>query len=186
MDIVIYSTQIIPTNPNLDEYGGLELIAGLQAKYFDEKGHNVHLFGCQNSFFSEEDHKENLCSENSHLYSVGQKGCNPIEAWKSYWDNPEIKKIIKNADIICDHSWKWYPYAVHNELKNICHVEHGPNPSFRTKPPFDKPNMIAVSFNHAHMLMRMVPEMVWRTVQNSIPLWKYNFTKKKIRPSSLA
>lgn len=179
MNIAIYSTQIIPSNPNLDEYGGLELIAGLQAKYFDEKGHNVNLFACKNSFFSKQDHEQKLCSDNSHLYAVGEKGCNPVEAWKTYWDTPETKKVLKEADIICDHSWNWYPYSIYDEIKNICHVEHGPNPSFFTKPLWKYPNMIAVSFNHARILMKMAPGLTWRAVQNSIPLWKYNIKKNK-------
>jgi len=53
MKIVIYSTQVIPTNPDIDEYGGLELIAGLQAKYFDEKGHDVSLFACKDRSLKE-------------------------------------------------------------------------------------------------------------------------------------
>lgn len=180
MDIVIYSTQVIPTDANLDEYGGLELIAGLQAKYFDENGHNVSLFACKNSYSSKDKDGKKEGSNHSHLYAVGPKGTNPVQAWKTYWDNPETKKILKNADIICDHSWNWYPYSVYKELKNICHVEHGPNPSFQTKPPMPYPNMIAVSFNHARLLMRMAPGLTWRTIQNSIPLWKYNFNNKPI------
>jgi len=180
MKIVIYSTQVIPTNPNLDEYGGLELIAGLQAKYFDETGHEVHLFGCKGSYFSEEDKAEKLCSDRSHLYVVGDKGTNPVVAWKAYWDDPRTNKVLKDADIICDHSWNWYPYSVHSNLKHICHVDHGPNPSFRNKPPVDKLNWITVSFHHAKMMMRMAPGIVCRAVQNCIPLYKYEINKKPI------
>ena len=180
MKICLYSTQVIPSSPNLDEYGGLEEICGLQAKYFDEQGHDVSLFACKGSFFSEEDHKEGLCSDRSHLYAVGPKGIDPVQAWKTYWDDPKTRQVLKDADIVVDHSWNWYPYSVHNELKHICHIEHGPNPSFRTKPPLDKPNMISVSFNHAKTLMKMSPGLIWRSVQNSIPLWKYNMNNKPI------
>ncbi len=180
MNIVIYSTQVIPTNPNLDEYGGLELVAGLQAKYFEEKGHEVHLFACAGSYFSKDKDGVKEGNSKSHLYAMGPKGTNPVDAWKSYWDNPVTQKIIKDADIVCDHSWNWYPQAAYREIKKFCHVEHGPNPSFRTKPPMDKPNMIAVSFNHARILMRMVPGLTWRAVQNGIPLWKYDYSPRPI------
>lgn len=178
MKIGIYSTQIIPTSPDLDEYGGLELIAGLQAKYFDDLGHEIHLFGCKNSYFSKNKDGSKQGSDHSHLYIVGNKGTNPVMAWKTYWDDPRTRKVLKECDIICDHSWNWYPYSVHNELKHICHIEHGPNPSFRTKPPVPHPNMIAVGFNQAKWMMKIAPGLTWRAVQNGIPLWKYNLNKK--------
>ena len=77
LKICIYSTQVIPTNPDLDEYGGLELIAGLQAKHFAEQGHDVHLFACKNSYFSKKGEIK-LGPENGHLYAIGEKGPEPI------------------------------------------------------------------------------------------------------------
>lgn len=180
MKIAIYSTQVIPANPNLDEYGGLELIAGLQAKYFDDIGHDVSLFSCKGSYFSEEDHEKKICSDRSHLYCIGPKGSNPAVAWKAYWDDARSKKTLKEADIVCDHSWQYWPYAVHKELKNICHVWHGPDPGFRTPPPLKKPNFIAVGFNHAKIMTKIMPQTTWRAVQNCIPLWKYTINKKPI------
>jgi len=180
MKIVIYSTQVIPTNPDLDAYGGLELIAGLQAKYFDDKGHDVSLFACENSYFSKDGDKKQG-SERSHLYAVGKPGTDPVKAWKAYWDNPETRKILKEADIICDHSWQFYPYAAHAEIKNICHVWHGPNLDFRNKPPFEKPNLIGISFRHSNLMAKLVPGLEWRTVQNGIPLYKYEFNETPIK-----
>jgi len=178
MKIAIYSTQIIPTNPDLDEYGGLELIAGLQAKYFDETGHDVSLFACNNSYFSTE--KDGTKKGNGHLYAVGPKGTDPLKAWKSYWDDARSKQVLKDADIVVDHSWQFFPYVVHDELKNICHCWHGPDPGFSKHPPFKHPNFIAVSFNHAQRLMQMASGIEYRGVQNSIPLYKYTFNNKPI------
>jgi len=87
---------------------------------------------------------------------------------------------LKDADIVCDHSWNWYPYSVYNELKHVCHVNHGPEPSFREKPPYDKPNLIGISFNHSKQMMKMAPGTVWRTLHNGIPTYKYAFNNKPI------
>lgn len=179
MKIVIYSTQIIPANPELDAYGGLELISGLQAKYFDEMGHEVHLFACKNSFFSKEDKDEKRCSDRSHLYAVGPPGTNAAVAWKHYWDDPRTQKVLKDADIICDHSWQYYPYAAYNQIKNICHPWHGPYPDFTAKPPFEKMNLIGISFSHSKLLSKL-SGLDWRTVHNGIPTYKYTFNNKPI------
>jgi len=170
LKIALYSTQVIPSNPDLDEYGGLELIAGLQAKAFDELGHEVHLFGCKGSWKP----------PNGHVYIVGDKGTNPVQAWKSYWDDPRTRQVLKDADIIVDHSWNFYPYSVYNELKHICKVWHGPDPGFRTKPPHPKPNFIGISFSHSKQMMKMAPGTTWRTVHNGIPTYKYEFNSKPL------
>lgn len=180
MKISIYSTQIIPTNPELDEYGGLELIAGLQAKYFDEIGHEVNLFATTESFFNDDDKNNKRCSEKAKLISVGRKGTNPIEAWKSFWDEPLSRQILKDSDIVIDHSWQYYPYSVFNELKHVCKVWHGTDPGFNVKPPFDKPNFIGISFNQSSRMMKLCPETVWRTAYNGIPIYKYSFNPKPI------
>lgn len=180
MKISIYSTQVIPTHPELDEYGGLELIAGLQAKYFDETGHEVCLFATKESFFNDNDKNNKLCSEKSKLIAVGNKGTNPVTAWKSFWDEPQSKQVLKESDIVIDHSWQYYPYSVFNELKNICKVWHGPDPGFYKKPPYPKPNLIGISFSHSKRMMQMAPDTVWRTAYNGIPLYKYGFNPKPI------
>lgn len=180
MKISIYSTQIIPTHPELDEYGGLELIAGLQAKYFDETGHEVCLFATKESFFNDDDKNKKLCSEKAKLLAVGYKGSDQIQAWKSFWDEPRTRQMLKDSDIIIDHSWLYFPYSVFNELKHICKVWHGPDPGFNTKPPYDKPNLIGISFNHSRRMMRMVPGTTWRTIYNGIPIYKYRFSPKPL------
>jgi len=180
MEIAIYSTQVIPTHPDLDEYGGLEEICGLQAKYFDEQGHDVHLFGCKGSYFTKDKDGNRPGRDTSHLYVVGEKGTDPAAAWKKYWDEPVSKKALKDADIVVDHSWQFYPYSVYNELKNVCKVWHGPDPGFKTKPPYPKPNLIGVSFSHAKQMMKMAPGTTWRAVQNGIPLYKYTMNKKPL------
>jgi len=180
LKIVIYSTQVIPSNPDLKQYGGLELIAGLQAKHFAELGHEVHLFATKNSYFStDKDGKKPF--ENGFLYAVGKPGeVNPRDAWKTYWDDPKTRQILKDADIVCDHSWDYYCYSVHNELKHLAKVHHGPDPGFNpaNKPPMEKPNLIAVSHNHAKQLTKQ-SGITFRGVENGIDLNNYPFQKEK-------
>ena len=169
MRIAIYSTQVIPTNPNLEQYGGLELIAGLQAKYFEEKGHEVYLFASEGSYQP----------KNGHLYTVGKPGqVNPLLAWKAYWDDEKSREALLEADIVCDHSWGYYPYAAYNEIKNLCHVCHGPDPGFKTPPLIEKPCLIGVSHNHAKRLSWM-SGCVFRGVQNGIDLSRYPYQEEK-------
>lgn len=168
--IAIYSTQVIPTTPDLSSYGGLETISGLQAKYFDEVGHEVHLFGCKGSWKP----------PHGHLYVVGEKGTDPVLAWKSYLSNPAIKQVLTDADMVCSHDWGYLPYSIHNELKHLCQVWHGPDPGFIKPPPVPKPNFITVSFNHAKRLMKLAPGTQWRAVHNGIPTYKYTFNSKPI------
>lgn len=182
MKIAIYSTQVIPSNSDLDSYGGLELIAGLQAKYFVEQGHEVHLFACMDSYFSKDKqtNQKPPGQENGHLYAFGPKGTNPAQAWVSYWKEERSKQVLKDCDIVCDHSWGWYPYSVYNELKNICHVNHGPTPNLTSRPPMEKPNLICVGFRHAALMAKASTGTTWRAVQNGIPLWKYTMNNKPI------
>jgi len=171
MKISIYSTQVIPTNPDLERYGGLELIAGLQAKYFAEKGHEVHLFASLGSY----------SNDKVKLHAMAEAGkMNPVQAWSNYWGNPQTKQILKDSDIVVDHSWDFFPYSAYNELKNICHCWHGPNPGFNAKPPYETPNLISISFNHGKMMSKMAPGTHWRTVHNGIPLYKYDLNSKPI------
>lgn len=180
MKISIYSTMVFDTTPYVDSYAGLEMVAGLQAKYFDEIGHEVYLFATKDSFFNDNDKNQKLCSDRSYLCSVGGKGTNPLYAWKSYWDEPRIRQILKDSDIVIDHSWEYACYSVYNELKHVAKIWHGPDPGFRTNPPYPKPNLIAVGFNHAKQMMKMAPGTEWRAVQNGIPTWRYKFNKTPI------
>jgi len=178
LSIAIYSTQVIPTNPELAQYGGLELISGLQAKYFAEQGHDVHLFASLNSYFSA-DKEGKKPFENGYLYAVGMPGkTNPVEAWKSYWDNPQIRQVLKDVDICIDHSWNWYPYSQHQEIKNLIHITHGPDPGFKQKPPMEKPCLVGVSHSHAKRLTEM-SGIQHRGVPNGILIENYPFKKEK-------
>lgn len=180
MKICIYSTQVIPTRPDLGQYGGLESIMGLLCKYLDDQGHEVHLFASKNSYFSENTDGSKQGSERSHLYAIGLPGkTDPVQAWKHYWDDPRTRQILKDADIVCDASWGFYPYSNYNELKHICHVVHGPDPGFKTRPPIEKPNFIGVSHNHAKNLSEMSSDLTFRGVQNGIDLTKYPFKKER-------
>jgi len=174
MKIAIYSTQIIPSNPDLKQYGGLELICGLQAKYFSEQGHQVSLFASKDSYFSD--------GKGGMLYVAGNLPAgqvNPVAAWQAYWKDERSRTALKDADIVCDHSWNYYPYAAMNELKHICHVCHGPDPSYKVPPTIEKPNLIGVSHNHARHLLPQGGGKIFRGVENGIDLDNYPFKKDK-------
>lgn len=182
MKIALYSTTLIPATPDLEQYGGLELVVGNLAKYFDEIGHEVSLFGPVGSYVPKNGGK---------LYASGQPGqFNEYQAWDNYWAVDESRNALKNADIVHDHSWMYCPYLKAKELKALTKTHHGPDPGFQVKPPVDKPNLIAVSPNHAKQLTQfqwmnpdgtMQPSMgcIWRGVNNGIDLSKYPFKKEK-------
>jgi len=179
--IAIYSTTLIPASPDLEQYGGLEIICGNLAKYYDDLGHDVSLFGPVGSYVP----------KHGKLYASGQPGqFNEYQAWDNYWAVEESRKALQEADVVHDHSWMYCPYLKAKELKALCKTHHGPDPGFRVKPPVDKPNLIAVSPNHAkHLTMfrwknpdgAWAPSMgcVWRGVNNGIDLEKYPFKKEK-------
>lgn len=181
MKIALYSTTIFPSTPELDQYGGLEKVVGLLAKYYDDLGHNVSLFGPMGSYVP----------KNGTLYASGQPGqFNEYDAWDNYWAVDASRNALKEADIVHDHSWMYCPYLKAKELKALCHTHHGPDPGFQVKPLVDKPNLIAVSPNHAKKLMQyqwqnpdgtLQPPMdcVWRGVNNGINLDLYPFQKEK-------
>lgn len=170
MKIVLYSTHIIESTPDLQGYGALELLVGLLAKYYDEHGHEVHLFGTKGSYEP----------KNGKLYAIGNPGQQDSTiAWKAYWDEPRSRQILKEADIIHSHDWGYYPYSVYNELKGkLLHTHHGPDAGFTSKPPMEHPNLVAVSFTHAKYLSE-ISKCTWRTVHNGIDLSKYQPTKEK-------
>jgi glycosyltransferase involved in cell wall biosynthesis len=168
MIISLYSTQIIDTPPKM--YGGLELECYLLARYLSENGHQVYLFATNDSYQP----------PTGHLFVAGKAGTvHPVSAWKGYWDFQESREALKNSDIVCSMDWDYAPYSVAHELKHLCHVHHGPTIGFAKKPPLEKSNLIAVSFNHAKNLMKQNPAIEWRAVQNGIDLEKYPFKKEK-------
>jgi glycosyltransferase involved in cell wall biosynthesis len=182
MKIGLYSTTVFPAKPDLEGYGGLELIVGELAKYFDEHNHEVHLFAPLGSYQP----------KHGFLYSTGPPGSmDEVNAWKIYVDNPASKKILLDIDILHDHSWMYCPYALYKERNGrICKTHHGPDPGFRVKPPYEKNNLIGVSQNHAKNLTNfrwMNPDGTissplgcsWRGVQNGIDLARYPFKKEK-------
>ena len=168
MKITLYSTHIIDTPPK--KYGGLENICYLLIRYLCDAGHQVNLFATRESYKP----------PTGNLFSAGSAGqIHPMMAWKAYWDTPQSKQALKDADIVCSMDWDYAPYAVSSELKHLCHVHHGPDPGFKNKPPIPKPNLIAVSHNHAKNMMRLAPGTEWRSVQNGIDLAQYPFKKEK-------
>jgi len=173
LKIVLYSTQVIATHPSLNQYAGLETMVGLQAKYFSEQGHQVCLFAAKDSYFS--DGKGGMLFIAGNL-PAGQ--VNPVAAWQAYWNDERSRNALRDADIVCDASWGYYPYAVAKELRHIAHEQHGPDPGFTTKPPVDKPNLIGVSHNHAKRLSQM-SGVTFRGVENGIDLDNYPFKKDK-------
>jgi len=169
MIILIYSTQIIDTTPDLKGYGGHEVVMGNLSKYIDEEtNHTLYLFATEDSYNP----------KNGYLFSVGKAGTNPLEAWRLYWKDERSRKALMESDIVLDASWGYYPYAVADKLKNICHVHAGPDPGFRQPPPIDKPCLITVGFQLARRFQEMTG-LEWRTVHNGIDISKYPYKKDK-------
>lgn len=171
MKIALYSTQLFPSTPELKGYGGLELIVGLLAKYYDEHGHEVHLFA----------HKDSYVPKNGKLYSVDDVSARDNEkvTWRSYFAEPDAKKAFLDADIIHDHSWGFSPYQLFEEKNgNICHTFHGTSFVRKSQSVNQKINFITVSFNNARNQAEW-NDLVWRAVQNGIDISKYPFKKDK-------
>lgn len=172
MKIAIYSTQVIATNPTPEGYAGLEMVVGLLCKYIDEEtDHTLYLFATEDSYVPKK--------KDNYLFSIGKAGTvHPLEAFKQYWNDERSRKALMEADIVCDHSWGYYPYAVANKLKNIMHVHHGPDPGFRQPPPVDKPCLITVGFQLARRFQE-ITGLEWRTIHNGIDVSKYPYKKDK-------
>ena len=175
MIISIYSTQVIDTRPDLDRYGGLELVMGLLTKYIDEETeHTVYLFATENSYVPKK--------ADSYLFSVGKAGTDPIMALKEFWRDERSRKALMESDICLDASWGYYLYApgIYEKLKNVAKSWHGPDPGWKEPPKHvKKPNLIAVGFNIAKYLSE-VTGYEWRAVHNGIDLSRYKYNPKPI------
>lgn len=172
MKIGIYSTMIIPTAPHLEQYAGLEVVAGLLAKHYSEnKGHEVYLFASEGSY----------TPKLGKVFVSAPPGSIPDETiWNRLVKSPVANAALKECDIIHDHSWGYYPYRMLNELKAVCHTHHGVSCGFEGKifPEGMKPNLMGVSPNHAKNLARQ-SGYNWRGVENGINLDDYPFQKEK-------
>ena len=91
MIISIYSTQIIDSRPDLERYGGLELVVGLLTKYIDEETeHTVYLFATEDSYIPKK--------EDSHLFSIAKAGkIHPYDAFRLYWQDERSRKALYKA-----------------------------------------------------------------------------------------
>ena len=170
--VALYSTQVIATNPAPEGYAGLEMVVGLLCKYIDEEtDHTLYLFATEDSYVPKK--------KDSYLFSIGKAGTvNPLDAFKQYWNDERSRRALMESDIVCDHSWGYYPYAVADKLKNIMHVHHGPDPGFCQPPPVDKPCLITVGFQLARRFQEQTG-LEWRTIHNGIDVEKYIYQEKK-------
>lgn len=174
MKLAIFSTQIIDTNPDLDRYGGLELVTGLLAKYIDEETeHTLYLFATEDSYAPKK--------SDSFLFSVDKAGkVDEITALKRYWGDERSRNALLESDICLDVSWSYALYHpdIYPKLKNVMKMHHGPTPGFNIPPPYPKPCFATVGFQLARKFTEETG-LEWRAIHNGIDISKYTYNDKK-------
>jgi len=169
MRIGLYSTASLQTKPVLEGYGGVEPFVGSLAEYFDERGHEVHLFAAKGSY--EPKHGE--------LHPFTSKGVienlKEDEMFRFY-----KRKIFKDLDILHDNSHWHHPggelvpdvkylFTLHALQVNVGGFnleEYKYNPT-------------SLSYDYAKFIKWLNPKIDTRTVQDGINLKYYPFKKEK-------
>lgn len=169
MRIGLYSTSSIPSKPVLEGYGGVEPFVGSLAEYFDEHGHEVHLFAPEGSY------------EPKHgtLHSFGNKGVNE-ELLEHNMFTSYDKNEFENLDILHDNSHRHMPGAVLVPNINYTFTLHAIQmhvESFHLDK--NKYNATALSYDYAKFAKWLEPRLDFRTVQDGINLKYYPFKKEK-------
>ena len=145
MKIAISSTPLLDSPPQ--SYGGLELVAYLQAKGLSERGHKVVLFATDDS----------KASPKGFLFKIGKALSTVNVNWMEAEDRmyQKIDPCLEDFDIV--HGNDWFGFNYRSKSRNInlkcTHTHHGhisPDWWCRSPSPF-KLNMIAIS-NHMKRL----------------------------------
>ena len=139
LKIALTSTPLLDCPPK--SYGGLELIAYLQAKGLAERGHKVVLFAPDDS----------MTPPNAFLYKTGKALSTVNVNWLEAEDKmyQKIDPCLKDFSIVHSNDWFGFNYrskSQNPELK-CTHTHHGhlsPDWWHKTPSPF-KLNMIAIS-----------------------------------------
>lgn len=166
MKIAQISTQIYSVPPR--KYGGLELVVWDLSKALADMGHEVLIIGPEGTKTPPNGKAHIGGPERTDLTEQQD-----IEIYQGY------KDILKDYDIICDHSWskRAINYKVEHPNANVCFVHHGMSPYSR-KPPINDLNWICISQSHAFAFSES-----WGIdcpyVHNGIDIDKYKFKEEK-------
>jgi len=173
LKIALLSTPFLKSPP--DFYGGLEVVVANLAAALAKMGHDVTLFAARGS-------------KPTGNYKVFET-IDPVFSFSTDWGKVNwlqketehyltFKNHLKDFDIIHGHNW-WgheYLYKLEHLEARVCHTHHGG--IWRTRPPIEKPNLIAISRFMAELYARQLGVNV-HFVYNGIDLDGYPFKKEK-------
>jgi len=163
--IALISTPILKTPPS--SYGGLELIVYLLGKELVKAGYDVTLFAAKGSRLEGAEVVETV--EPPEKVNV-----NWFELERKHFE--KYKDRLKEFDIVHDHTWYGFPYLVKDVL--VVHTHHG-HVAWRSPPPREKPNLVALSYFHKLCCEERLWGTTWKVAYNGIDLSQYKFRRDK-------
>ena len=158
MKILIVSTQVFPSPP--PGYGGLEQVVFDLAEELGKLDQEVYLVAPEGS-------------GGEHFKVITP--CKPDRSNPEHLAYESIKPILRDFDVIHDHSWSGYPYLAQKEWPRLplLHTIHSPNPY--TSNPVEKPCWICPSDWHSQHTKQLLGSDP-RTVYHGIDLEKHTPT----------
>jgi len=171
MKICLASTSALESLPFRDGYAGIETYVGCLAKWFDEHGHEVHLFATENSYKP----------KNGKLHAfrkadvISGQPTHPQQFFQDFWDDAECRDILRSADIVNDHG-HYHPF----KFLKINGFQHRYMLSLHSMIP-DKflPQgkfcNVGQSFLHSRWMAKFTNEE-WRTILEGVNIDVYPFS----------
>jgi len=161
MKILAISAMAIECPPK--NYGGLEWCVYNHCKGLADLGENVTLIAAKGS----------SAPKGVELYQMESPGIFDISEEKAFW---MYKEILRNYDVVLDHSWYKWSLLVGDYLPVISTM-HSPCP-FPNPPPKKFPMICGVSTEHSLHASKKLGVPV-RTTWNSVDVSRYQLTHTK-------
>jgi len=163
--IALVSTPILKTPPS--SYGGLEVVVYWLGKELVKAGHEVTLIAAKGSYLEGAEVIETVQPpERVHV--------NWLELERKAYE--VYKDMLKEFDVVHDHSWFGFPYMCKDAL--VVHTHHG-HLTWRSKPPREKPNLVAISEFHKMCCEERLFGTTWKVAYNGIDISLYKYRKDK-------
>ena len=175
-----------PSTPEYVDYGGIEVGVGNLAEYFDNQGHEVHLFSSMGESSWAPRHGMLWAAGLSEAYLKGV--LTPQSYWNIIKKDKRMMGIIKTSDIVNNNMMK----QICSEIKtkhineNVITCIHAMDPQVKDLPKGSKLRLVTQSYQLGKALRRMYHDDGWdfRTVHPG-PVKKERYPYKETKGDRL-
>jgi len=181
LKIALIAPPYRPVTPEYADYGGIEVGVGNLAEYFDNKGHEVHLYSSTGD--------TSWVPKNGQLWAIGiwtdymSGKFTPESYWAMIQKHKPAFDVIKDADIVNNNDMKQVFHEIKTKHFNENYISsvHAMDPQLTNVPAGAKLRLTAPSYHLAKVMSRLnYGKWVFRGVHpGPVKKERYPFQRKK-------